>query len=183
MKITIPHAIASRLSIALLPLFLVSMPVHAEGHWRHGEHADCGKSDNGQAWMKLHMEKEAFILEIKPSQEAAWEEYAAVKLEIASSFAEKAHDMQPRENLDPAGLLRKRADHMVEAAKSLTRLADATEKLQAVLSAEQQTVLKRLVAHHDFHQHARHAHKFEHSAMKHSSASAPAGKPQPQKSK
>jgi len=175
--------VMTMLGIALLPLLFASEPAYAQDHWQQGEHSTSGDGHNSQAWAKQRIEKEASILEIKPSQQAAWEEYAAVKLEFASAFAKGAHNIQDIESLDASVLLRQRADHLTEAAKNLSRLADATEKLQAVLSPEQRTVLKRLVAQHGFHHHFRHAHGYERGVIKHDSASISSGKQQTQKSK
>lgn len=176
------HSVTTFLGIALLPLFLASAPAHAQEHWQHGEHAKVCEGRDGQTWVKQRIEKEASILEIKPSQQTAWEEYAAVKLEIASSFAKGMHS-PATESQEASGVLRQRADHMAEAAKNLTKLADATEKLQAVLSPEQRIVLKRLVTEHGFHHHFSHAHGVGHGMMRHDVAQTPAGKSQPQKTK
>ena len=183
MKIKQKYSVMSILGIALLPLLFTSLPAQAQEHWRHGEHAKSGEGHNIQAWAKQRIEREASILEIKPSQQAAWDEYSAIKLETASSFVNKPHNAQAPESQEASGLLRQRADHLAEAAKNLTRLADATEKLQAVLSPEQRIVLKRLVARHGFHHHAPNAHRFGHGVTNRGSETAPAWKAQQQKSK
>jgi len=177
------RSVTTVISIALLPLFFASVPALAQDHWQHGEHSTRGEGHSGQAWAKLRIEKEASILEIKPSQQAAWEEYAAFKLEFASSFPERVHSTHAMDSQDASGLLRQRAEHLAEAAKNLNKLADATEKLQAVLSPEQRTVLKRLVSQNGFDHHFGHSHGYEPGVTKSNPASATIGKPQPQKSK
>ena len=179
MKTKLSSSLSLALGIACSSLF-IALPVHAEEqHWQHGEQARGHDAHARQAWVKQGLDKEATILEIRPSQQAAWDEYAAATLEVAASFKD---DMQGKtsESLDAAGLLRQRADHLTEAAKNVSKLADATEKLQAVLSTEQRTVLKRLVAHHGF----AHGHHFAHGGKKlDAEVPAAAGKPQAQKSK
>ena len=176
-------SVRTMLGLALLPLVFASVPAYAQDHWQHGEHSTCCDGHNSQAWARQRIENEASILEIKPSQQAAWEEYAAVKLEFASYFAKGVHTTQAMDSQDASGLLRQRAEHLAEAAKDLTKLADATEKLQAVLSPEQRTVLKRLVAQHGLDHHFRHVHRFERGVTKNDPALATHGKPLPQKSK
>lgn len=180
MKSRLLNPLATAAAIVLSSFLIASVPAHAQEHGRHGQHAQAADGHDSQAWAKRRIDKEAGLLEIKPSQQSAWDEYAAVKLDIAASFAKGRHAPAP-EGQDAAGLLRQRAEHMAEAAKNMTRLADATEKLQAVLSAEQKTVLKRLVAEHGMH-HRHHADGLHRGMAKHDGESpAPAAKPQKSK--
>lgn len=131
---------------------LSSAPVYANEHWEHEGHRNESCTHDHQAWEKKRIDKEAAMLEIKASQEAAWKDYAAAKLDLAASFGTM---MKPAAaaDLDAAATARKHADHAAEIAQKLAKVADATEKLQAVLSEDQRKVLNRIARHHGFHHH------------------------------
>jgi len=79
-------------------------------------------------------------LEIKSSQEPAWQAFSAALRELLSPppRADAAPGTAPR---DAATLAREHADHAAEHAQKLARMADATAKLEQALGAEQRAVL------------------------------------------
>lgn len=100
-------------------------------------------------WVKKHLDREASMLEIKASQESAWEAYAAATLDLVSAGGEQ----KPLPaNLDAAAMMRLHAEHASAFAQRLSALADATSRLQATLNDDQRKVLDRLVRlHSQFH--------------------------------
>jgi hypothetical protein len=117
--------------------------------------ADDGK-DHAEAWaqhrhdwVRSKLDKNANRLEIKASQQVAWEAYADAR----KALAEKTLIKLP-ENADAAAFTRHRAERVTEFAQKLTTLADATAKLQDMLSPEQRKTLDQIVRHaHDGHCH------------------------------
>jgi len=89
-----------------------------------------------QEHMKIRLDKLAERLEIKSSQQAVWEEFAKSVEMLADRNAKK-----PGDDADAASISRYRADRATEFAKKLTKIADATAKLQAALSADQRKIL------------------------------------------
>jgi hypothetical protein len=76
-------------------------------------------------------------LEIKASQEPAWQAFSASMRELLSA-APHAAAAAPQ---DAASLARDHAEHAAEHAQALARLADATAKLEQALGPDQRTVL------------------------------------------
>jgi hypothetical protein len=144
---------------------LSATPVYANEHGEHEGHAKEFCAQDHQAWEKKRIDKEAGMLEIKASQETAWEAYAAAKLDLAAFFGTM---MKPvaAEELDAAATARKHAEHATEIAQKLAKVADATDKLQAVLSEDQRKVLNRISQHHEFHHHG-FGHHEEHDGAQH----------------
>jgi hypothetical protein len=90
---------------------------------------------------RKRLDREASMLEIKASQQATWDVYAAARLELMKGFM----DAKPAAaDVDAATLARQRAERAQTAAQGLAKLADATAKLQAVLSDEQRKTFDRL---------------------------------------
>lgn len=98
--------------------------------------------------MKIRLDKLAERLEIKSSQQAVWEEFAKSVETLADRNAKK-----PGEDADAATISRYRADRATEFASKLSRIADATAKLQAALSADQRKILDQTA-----HRFLRHEH-------------------------
>ena len=109
-----------------------------------GEHQSIAAEDRGQ-WVKNQMAKEAAWLEIKASQEGAWEAFAAANLELSNTFGDRK-PLPP--DVDAASAIRQHAQHAAAFAQSLAKLADATEKLQSILNEDQRKVLDRIVSLH-----------------------------------
>lgn len=98
--------------------------------------------------MKIRLDKLAERLEIKSSQQAVWEEFAKSVETLADRNAKK-----PGDDADAATISRYRADRATEFASKLSRIADATAKLQAALSADQRKILDQTA-----HRFLRHEH-------------------------
>jgi hypothetical protein len=109
-----------------------------------------------------HLDKLAGRLEIKASQEAAWQSFSGAMRDLMTSqmaMARGAHERQGAEP-DAATMAREHADHAADHARKLAQVADATAKLEQTLSPEQKQVFDE-VARHFAHEH------FEHHAMMH----------------
>jgi len=91
-----------------------------------------------------HLDREAAMLEIKASQQAAWDAYAAARLDLMASF----DHARPPADADAASLAHRRAEQASALAARLNALADATDKLQAVLGDDQRKVLDRIAHMH-----------------------------------
>jgi hypothetical protein len=103
-----------------------------------------------QEWMRHHLEQDANRLEIKASQQGVWQDFAKARMALAErSFG------RPAQELDPAAMARLHADRAAEGARKLAVLADATAKLQAILSPEQRQTLVQMM-HHGFRHHGHH---------------------------
>jgi hypothetical protein len=88
--------------------------------------------------MKVRLDKLAARLEIKASQQAAWEDFAKSVEMLADRNMKK-----PGDDADAATVSRYRAESATEFAKKLTLVADATGKLQAALSEAQRKTLNQ----------------------------------------
>jgi len=88
--------------------------------------------------MKARLNKLAERLEIKASQQAAWEEFAKSVEVLADRNTKK-----PNDDADAATISRYRAERATEFAKIFTRIADATAKLQTALSEDQRKILNQ----------------------------------------
>jgi hypothetical protein len=98
-------------------------------------------------WVRARLEIDANRLEIKASQQAAWQEYAKARTAL-----DERNVTPPAKDLDPAALAKLHADRATEIAKKLSALAEATAKLQAVLSPEQRLTLAQ-ISRHGWHHH------------------------------
>lgn len=107
-----------------------------------------------QEHMKARLDRLAERLEIKSSQQAAWEEFAKSVEMLADRNIKK-----PNDSADAATISRYHAERATEFAKKLTKIADATAKLQSALSADQRKILDQ-TAHRFLHydQGANHMH-------------------------
>lgn len=135
-------AVASGILLIVLAAPLASFAREEACH--PGEHMRIAMEDRGQ-WVKNQMAREAAWLEIKASQEGAWEAFAAANLELSNAFGNRK-PLPP--DVDAATAIRQHAEHAAAFAQSLSKLAAATEKLQAVLNEDQRKVLDRIVSLH-----------------------------------
>lgn len=78
-------------------------------------------------------------LEIKPSQQDAWNTYSTT----VESLAETPRQLPPRD-ADAATLLHFKADRLAEMSQHLNKLADATATLAKALTPEQRSVLNEM---------------------------------------
>ena len=105
--------------------------------------------------LKARLDKLAERLEIKASQQAVWEEYAKSVEMLADRTTKK-----PNDDADAATISRYRAESATEFADKLNKIADATAKLQAALSADQRKILDQNA--HRFLRHERGAYLARH---------------------
>jgi hypothetical protein len=96
-----------------------------------------------QSRMQSRLDKMAQRLEIKASQQDAWQAYAKVHKEQFDPAAMKA----PAKDADAATIARHRADMAAKMATKLATLADATAKLQGALTPEQAKTLADMTRH------------------------------------
>ena len=92
-----------------------------------------------QARMNERLERMAKRLDIKPSQEEAWNAYRNAR---ASGFGTMSQ--RPARDADAATLMRFRAEVAQRRAQHMAVMADATAKLQEVLEPEQRKVLDEM---------------------------------------
>lgn len=110
---------------------------------------------------RAHLDHLADRLEIKASQEGAWQKFTASFIDtlvpLHGHDARAPHDAES----DAASLAKHLAERAAEHAQKLSRLADATAALQQVLSPEQRLVFdeaarrfaRSLHGHHDMTGH------------------------------
>lgn len=110
-----------------------------------GEHCDQRQMNHEQMspekmhdHMKDRLDKLAERLELKSSQQAAWGEFAKSVEMLAERNVKK-----PSDDADAATISRYRAERATEFAKKLTSIADATAKLQKVLTEDQRKILNQ----------------------------------------
>jgi hypothetical protein len=89
----------------------------------------------------LRLQRMADRLEIKASQQAAWREFAA-----AYKTLFETERVAPPADSDAAARVRLRAERATKFAARLSKLADATARLQQVLAPEQRQTLDQMGA-------------------------------------
>ena len=103
-----------------------------------------------QEFFRHMSDRVADRLEIKPSQQAAFQAYTAA-LQTALTPPAK----HPEFKSDAAGIARMNADMAAEHAKRLAAIADATAKFQEVLTPDQRKTFDQMAAafmhHHGMH--------------------------------
>lgn len=118
---------------------------HAQDRAQH--RADWAK--HRMEWLRAHLDREANRLEITASQQAAWQNYAQAR----AALAEHGPLDRPEQG-DAATLAQYRARRVQAMAQKLSVLADATAKLQVVLSPAQRTTLDEMArGGHRWHGH------------------------------
>lgn len=95
-----------------------------------------------QSRMQARLDKMANRLEIKASQQDAWQAYAKVHKDMFD-----ARPTPPAKDADAATLARHRADMAAKMATKLATLSDATAKLQSALTPEQAKTLADMTRH------------------------------------
>jgi len=138
-------AILSTLLLAAWPLWSMaqdhpsSMPHVAPMHEPMQEHMQQG--------MQKHLDQLAARLEIRASQQEAWNAFSTAVRGLAPATLPE----RPASDLDAAARARLAADRAAEHARKLASLAEATAKLQQGLDAAQKQVLNevaRNLGHH-----------------------------------
>jgi hypothetical protein len=101
-----------------------------------------------QEEIKIRVAKIANRLEIRSSQQNAWQAYANA---LTATMDSQFHKQQA--NMDAASIVRQRADAAAETARKLAQLADATARLQEVLAPDQRKTFDQIVQHAGHHRH------------------------------
>jgi len=122
--------------------------------------ADPGKdgaerwAQHRQEWVQAKLDRDANRLEIAASQQTAWQAYAGARKALAERTV-----LRPAQGADAATIAKNRADRAAEGARKLAALADATTKLQTVLSPQQRETLNQ-IARSAHHRHGEHGHGY-----------------------
>jgi hypothetical protein len=90
--------------------------------------------------IQAHLDALAARLEIKASQESAWQAFAGAFRDLVTPPPGAGNEAMPTD-LDAASIAREHADRAAQHAQKLARVAEATAKLQQALSPEQRLVL------------------------------------------
>jgi hypothetical protein len=104
-----------------------------------------------QEMFKHMSDRMADRLEIKPSQQAAFQAYTTA---LQTAMTPPAN--HPEYKSDAAGIARMNADLAAEHAKRLAAVADATAKFQEALSPEQRKTFDQMAAAFMHHHHGMH---------------------------
>lgn len=107
-----------------------------------------------QDWIRSRLARAAGRLEIKASQEPAWQAFA----QSVEAFAVPSGGARPGRDADAAAIARYRANRASDIARKLTQVADATSKLEGVLTEDQRKVFDDM-AHR--YSEGRHRHRHE----------------------
>ncbi len=104
-------------------------------------YSDARKPSAEQIHEHMHhmLDKLAARLEIKASQLPAWEEFSK-----SLEYLPEQHVTKPGDEADAATIAKYRADQAEDFAKKLAKVADATAKLQTVLSEDQRKILNQV---------------------------------------
>lgn len=139
----------------IIALGVLLVPTFQSVVWANAEHYDQKQisPEKAHEHMKARLDRLAARLEIKASQQAIWEEYAKSMESLADRGANR-----PSHDADAATISRFRADRVTEFAKKLTVIADATDKLQKVLTEDQRKTLTQVLRRHGHH-HTHHGWK------------------------
>ncbi|MGA8146950.1 MAG: Spy/CpxP family protein refolding chaperone [Gallionellaceae bacterium] len=148
----IPTLVLGGILMAALHTVAIASPVEHDWHMGTG-------SEQKSELIKMRLQRMEDRLEIKASQQTAWEEYANAVAALAEHPVKK-----PEGKEDAATLSHYSADRVAEFAKKLSRVADATDKLQSVLNEDQRKVLDKIVQNriHEWKHDGQHCdHKHE----------------------
>lgn len=146
---------AAVLSVAMLAgSAAVVWAVPAAPDAKYGSTQDWAKER--QERFKHFADRMAERLEIKASQQSAWQAFTKSLETALEPPAKKAE-----QKTDAASIARMNADRAAVHAQKLAQIADATAKLQEVLTADQRTTLDQMAARFAEHHHGGH-HFFHH---------------------
>jgi hypothetical protein len=145
-RTTIARSIAAALfgSTVLLTAAPSLAQSHADGHrfQRMAQMTDADRAqmrERIQARMNQRLDRLGARLEIKASQQEAWDAYRAARASI-----QQARPQRPARDADAATWARFRADMAQRRAQYLATMADATQKLQEALEPQQRKVLDEI---------------------------------------
>lgn len=107
-----------------------------------------------QEFFKHMADRMADRLEIKASQQSAWQAYTKALETAMTPPASAGQHVEPK--TDAASIARMNADHAAEHARRLAQIADATAKFQEVLTPDQRKTFDQMAAafmhrHHGMH--------------------------------
>jgi len=132
--------LAWRLSPAIAALALFSSTGYAAPADAPGRAPGAARMEHRQQWIHERLERAANRLEIKASQQDAWQAFA----QSVEAFATPPAATPPGRDADAAAIARFRADRAAEAARKLSVVADATSRLQGVLTPDQRKVFDEM---------------------------------------
>lgn len=148
------HSKFSKFVFAVIFGSMFAVPALAHEAATGGGWTDEGKGhmhERFQERVDARLDKLAARLSIKDSQKPAWEAYvAAVKGMMDKPGMKEGHGGMMKDE-DAAAMIHRHAEHAADRAKKLEVLADATDKLQAVLDEGQRKTFNREVRHHMEH--------------------------------
>lgn len=151
---TIKHRTPGMLAAMALILATTAIPA---ANATTTEDASARRQEHAQkleAHMKARLEKMAARLEIRASQQPAWNDYVKAR-ELMTS----GRPARPGPDADAATIARSRAELAAAMAQKLALVSEATAKLQAVLDDNQQKTLNQMTrrgSHRGHHgQHAK----------------------------
>lgn len=144
-----PTRIAAALALGAAILTGAAASAWASPPWADGP-ARQEWTKQRQEWMRARLDRAANRLEIKSSQQEAWQAFVKVVEQPVDLPARKADAAW-----DAAAMSRWHADMSAARAKKAVQVADATAKLQEVLTPEQRKTLDQLVQRmgHRGHRH------------------------------
>jgi len=134
--------------LAAVPLYSAAQQLAAADPPSDRPHA-AGMHQEMQQKMQKHLDRLAARLEIRASQQEAWNAFSsAVRGLVPDQMPER-----PADDVDAAARARLAADRAAERAKRLSQLADATARLQQALDAQQKQVLNEVARNFSHHLH------------------------------
>lgn len=138
----------NKILIPVIALGALLIPTFQSVAWASADHYDQKQisPEKVHEHIKARLDKLAARLEIKASQQAVWEEYSKSVESLAERISKK-----PNDEADAATISRYRADRVSELAKKLSVIADATAKLQKVLTEDQRKILTQALLRHGHH--------------------------------
>ena len=146
-RTTIARAIATALlgSAVLVTSVPALSQHHGEGHRgaRMSQMTDADRAqmrERMQARMSQRLDRLASRLEIKASQQEAWEAYRTARTSILENRPQR-----PARDADAASVAKFRAEMAQRRATHLTTMAQAIANLQQVLEPQQRKVLDEIV--------------------------------------
>ncbi len=122
------------IGMVLMAAFHSVAMASSDGHCGHEQMSP----EKMHEFMKSRLDKLSGRLEIKSSQLAIWEEFSK-SVELLS----ERHVKEPSHDADAATVSRYRAERAAEMAKNLATIADATAKLQSVLTDDQKKIFNQ----------------------------------------
>lgn len=139
---------ASGVLVALVATGLGAMAIAADVRTPQAATDPAEMAQRHKAMVQRRLDAAAARLEIKASQQSAWQGYAAAVKDLAET---EGMPPRPDTDADAATIARQRAERATTFARKLGAIADATAKLQGALTAEQKSVLTELTRNAGMH--------------------------------